>query len=327
MSHVYLGTSDFAATVLLRLNDSDRRPALVVSPPDRPRGRGRQVQPPPVAEAARELEIELLQTADVNEPDSLARIRAAEPDAGAVCAFGQLIRDPLLSEIPMLNAHPSLLPRWRGAAPIERAMMAHDETTGVSVIRLVEALDAGPIALSESLAIGAAESFGELADRLAELAGELLVRALDLQAGGELVYTDQDEGAASYAEKIGPEDRRLDPSRPAVELADQVRALTPHVGAFLVLDGGERIGVSGARVEAGTREAPAPRAGAGSLAVAELAFEDDVLRLGTAVGALVLTRIQPAGGRAMSPAEYLRGHELPERAAVGASLEDARGAG
>ncbi len=301
--NAYFGTSDFAATVLHRLGDSDHRPVLVVTPPDRPRGRGRRVQSPPVAEAARELELELLQTEDTNEPHSAARIGAAEPRVGTVCAFGQLIREPLLSEIPLLNAHPSLLPRWRGAAPIERAIMARDETTGVSVIRLVEALDAGPIALSEPVPIGAEEGFSELAGRLAELCGELLVRALELVATNELVYADQDEGGATYAEKIGPEDRRLDPARSAAELAAQVRALTPHVGAYLQFEAGERLTVLEARAEAG-----------GS-AVGELSVEDDVLRLGTAEGSLALTRIQPPGGRAMSAADFLRGNELPGRVA------------
>ena len=262
------------------------------------------MQSPPVAEAARELEIGLLQTASVNEPDSSARIRAAEPRVGTVCAFGQLIREPLLSELPMFNAHPSLLPRWRGAAPIERAIMARDETTGVSVIRLVEALDAGQVALSESASIGAEESFGELAGRLAELAGELLVRALDLEAAGQLSYTDQDEGGATYAEKIGPADRRLDPARGAVELAAQVRALTPHIGAYLELTDGGNLAVPEARAETGAS------------AVGELSFEDGVLRLGTADGTLVLMKIQPPGRRAMSPADFLRGNELPRRVAV-----------
>lgn len=340
--HAYLGTSEFAAIVLRALSGSEYRPALVVTPPDRPKGRGRKTQPPPVALAARELEIDLLQTESVNEAGSLARIRDARPTLATVCAFGQLIREPLLSEIPLLNAHPSLLPRWRGAAPIERAIMAGDERTGVTVIRLVEALDAGPMALAEPVSIGPDESYGELADRLAGVAGSLLARVLDQLAAGELALTDQDDAAATYAEKIDAADRRLEPSRPAVELAAQVRALTPHIGVYLELDGGQRLGVSSAGAEAaaagsgpgvdsgavagGSAEAPGSSAdslgASGPLAPGRLDFDGDVLRLGTAEGALVLREIRPAGGRGMSPADYLRGNVLPGQVGVRPLAED-----
>ncbi|HEX5714004.1 MAG TPA: methionyl-tRNA formyltransferase, partial [Solirubrobacterales bacterium] len=155
MSTVYLGTSEFAATVLRRLAREQRhRPALVVTPPDSRRGRGRKLTPPPAAMAAQDLGLELLQTGDVNEEAARERIAAARPRAVLVCAFGQLIREPLLSDHLMLNVHPSLLPRWRGAAPIERAIMAADERTGVCVMRLVAALDAGPVALRAEVGIG-----------------------------------------------------------------------------------------------------------------------------------------------------------------------------
>ncbi|MDQ3241023.1 MAG: methionyl-tRNA formyltransferase, partial [Actinomycetota bacterium] len=148
MRTVYLGTSPFAATVLERLARSQHRPALVITRPDRPRGRGRRLAPPPVAEAARALGIELAQPADVNAPEARERIAAAEPEVVAICAFGALIREPLLSEYEMLNVHPSLLPRWRGAAPIERAIEAGDAVTGVSIMRPVAAMDAGPVCLA-----------------------------------------------------------------------------------------------------------------------------------------------------------------------------------
>ena len=169
MRTAYLGTSDFAATVLRRLAASPHRPSLVVTPPDRRQGRGRKVSPPPAAHTAQELGLDLLQAENVNEPDALARIRAAQPEAVLVCAFGQLIREPLLSDYPLLNVHPSLLPRWRGAAPIERAMMAGDETTGVCVMRLTAGLDSGPVALREETPIDPGEDFGALSARLAEL--------------------------------------------------------------------------------------------------------------------------------------------------------------
>jgi methionyl-tRNA formyltransferase len=295
----YLGTSDFAATVLRRLAGSPHRPALVVTPPDRRQGRGRKVKPPPAAIAARELGLDLLQAENVNDEGALERIRAAEPEAVAVCAFGQLIREPLLSEFPILNVHPSLLPRWRGAAPIERAIMARDERTGVCIMELTAGLDSGPVALREEVPLGEDEDFEAVSARLAELGGELLVRALDLQAAGALELTEQDEDAVTYAEKIEPGERRLDPERPAAELAAKVRALNPHVGTYLELPDGERLGV---------RRAVAVEA---ELDPGRFEERDGALLLGCAEGALRLEVVQPPGGKPMAADAYLRGHSLP----------------
>jgi methionyl-tRNA formyltransferase len=297
---VYLGTSEFAADVLRRLAGSPHRPALVVTPPDRPRGRGRRTQSPPTAEVARELDLDLLQIADVNDPEALGRIRAAEPRTVAVCAFGQIIREPLLSEWPMLNVHPSLLPRWRGAAPIERSIMAGDERTGVCVMQVTEGLDSGPVALREEVAIGPEDDFETLSGKLSALGGELLVRALDLLAGGELRFEEQDDGEATYAEKIAAEERRLDPTRSAGELARAVRALTPHVGAYLETGDGGRLGVRRARaVDVGVRKG-------------EVRAEWGALLVGCGQGALRLDVVQPAGGKPMAADAYLRGHPLPK---------------
>jgi len=211
----YLGTSEFAATVLRRLAGSPHRPALVLTPPDSKQGRGRKLRPPPVAEAASELGIELAQAESVNSEDAREQVAAARPEVVLVCAFGQLIREPLLSSYPILNVHPSLLPRWRGAAPIERAIMAGDSETGVCVMRLMAGLDSGPVALRERLGIGPEEGFAELSERLAKAGGELLVRALDLLAEERLDFVEQDEVEATYAEKIEAAERRLDTSRPA----------------------------------------------------------------------------------------------------------------
>jgi methionyl-tRNA formyltransferase len=295
----YLGTSDFAATVLRRLARSPHRPSLVVTPPDRRQGRGRKVKPPPAALAAQELGLDLLQAESVNDEGTLEGIRAAGPEAVAVCAFGQLIREPLLSEFPMLNVHPSLLPRWRGAAPIERAIMAGDEKTGVCIMRLTAGLDSGPVALREEVAVGPDEDFDSLSARLAELGGELLVRALDLQAKGALAFSEQDEGGVTYAEKIEAAERRLDPLRPAAELAAKVRALSPHVGTYLELPDGERLGV---------RRAVAV---ADELEPGRLEAREGALLFGCGAGALRLETVQPPGGKPMPADAYLRGHPLP----------------
>jgi len=296
---VYLGTSEFAGAVLRRLVDSPHRPALVVTPPDRPKGRGRHSGPPPAAVVAGELEIELLRAENVNDEAALERIGAARPEAAAVCAFGQLIREPLLSEWPMLNVHPSLLPRWRGAAPIERAIMAGDERTGVSVMRVAAGLDSGPVALREEMPIAPEDDFESLSGKLARLGGELLVEALDRLDRGELGFEAQDDEEATYAEKIGPAERRLDPGRPAAELARTVRALTPHVGAYLELGADSRLGVRRARpVDVNVKQG-------------EMKAEWGALLLGCCRGALRLEVVQPPGGRPMAADAYLRGHPVP----------------
>jgi methionyl-tRNA formyltransferase len=299
----YLGTSEFAVAVLRRLADSSHRPVLVVTPPDRPRGRGRRLAPPPVAAAAAELGIEVHQTSRVSEPDAVDQIHAAGAEVGVVCAFGQLIRDPLLSGLEMLNVHPSLIPQWRGAAPIERTIMAGDAETGVTIMRIEAGLDSGAVALAESTPVEASDDYGTLSARLAALGGELIVRALDLRAAGRLEFTEQDDSLATYAEKISPGERRLDPARRATDLERTVRGLNPHIGAYLELDGGQRLGV---------RAASAQDA---SLPVGRLAADGLELRLGCGEGVLRLDLVQPPGKRPMAAEAYLRGHSPPTVAA------------
>jgi methionyl-tRNA formyltransferase len=270
---VYLGTSAFAAGVLERLAESAHRPVLVVTRPDRPAGRGRRLRPPPVAELAGRLGLDLDQPEDVNGPDARARIAAAEPDVVVVCAFGAILREPLLSEFELLNVHPSLLPRWRGAAPIERAMMAGDVETGVCIMRVTAGLDSGPVCLSAPEPIRPDDTYGTLAARLEELAARLLVRALDERPA----CVEQDEARATYAEKISGADRTLDPAAAPAEQERVVRALHPHIGARLELDDGTFLGVHRARVS------------------------DDGARL-------ELLEVQPPGGKPMPYDAYVRGH-------------------
>jgi methionyl-tRNA formyltransferase len=299
---VYLGTSRFAVDVLEALAESRHKPALVVTPPDRPRGRGRRMASPPVADAARALGIELYQTARVSDEEPVARIDEVAPGALVVCQFGQLIKEPLLSSHLILNVHPSLLPRWRGAAPIERALMSGDKTTGMTIFKITEGLDSGPIALVREEPVRTDDTAGTLAERLSRLGAELMIEALDAAEEDRLELVEQREEGVTYAEKIDSADRQLDPRRPADELERTVRAMTPGIGAYLELEGAERLGVGKARV-----------AGA-SPSVGELAVEDGRLLLGCADGALELIEVKPAGKRAMSAAEYLRGHPAPARA-------------
>jgi methionyl-tRNA formyltransferase len=272
MRTVYLGTSPFAVAVLERLAASDHRPQLVVTRPDRPRGRGRKLSPPPVAEAARALGIQLIQPDSVNSDEARAAISAAEPGGVVICAFGAYIREPLLTEHPMWNVHPSLLPRWRGAAPIERAIEAGDARTGVTIMRPTAEMDAGPICLQGQEEIRPDDDYGTLAERLQRLGGDLLVQSLDEMAP----FHEQPSEGVTYAEKIGPDDRTLDPAATAAARERVVRALEPHIGARLRLDDGSFLGVRSARVA------------------------DD--------GVLELLQVQPPGGRPMAYADYLRGH-------------------
>jgi methionyl-tRNA formyltransferase len=305
---VFLGTSQFAAAVLERLAVSDHRPELVLTRPDRPRGRGRKLGAPPVAGEARRLGIGLEQPPNVNEPPARELIAQARPGAVVVCAFGALIKEPLLSEWELLNVHPSLLPRWRGAAPVERAIMAGDTRTGVSIMRVTAGLDSGPVCMAESIPIEPDDCYGALAQRLQALGGELIVRTLDLIArGGPPPFAEQEEPLATYAEKINAEDRLLDPSKTAVELERTVRALHPHIGARVPLPDGRMLGVHNARVASREQD---PRAA--SLSAGTLAARGGRVLYGTAAGALELLVVRPPGGRAMDAAAFLRGHQLPE---------------
>ncbi len=292
MRTVYLGTSGFAAAVLERLAAGEHRPQLVITRPDRPRGRGRRVAPPPVAEAARVLGLELYQPENVNADEARARIAAVDPEEVVICAFGALIKEPLLSDHPLLNVHPSLLPRWRGAAPVERAIMAGDARD--------RRLDHAP-----DRRLG--QRPGLPRRHRADRAGRHVRHARPAPAGARLRpaaararraarrFTEQPDDGITYAEKIGPDDRTLDPEAPADVNDRAVRALSPHIGARVELPGGGGfLGVLRAAVR-DPGEAGPLRADGGRLLL----------------GGLELLEVQPAGGRPMDAAAYLRGHGLP----------------
>jgi methionyl-tRNA formyltransferase len=293
---VYLGTSEFAAAVLERLAASPHRPVLVVTRPDAPAGRGRRLAPPPVAVRARKLGLEVVQPEALHAADMLDRIAAARADALCVCAFGVLIREPLLSDYELINVHPSLLPRWRGAAPVERAIMAGDAETGVSIMRLTAGLDSGPVCLQEPEPILPDDDYGTLAGRLQLLGGELLVRALDERPP----FAEQDPEAATYARKIEARDRSLDFTQRPEAVERTVRALRPHIGARLPLPDGSWLGVISARVPDPAVPTLAPAGG-------RVRVDGDRLLLDCNGGALELVEVRPPGGRPMDAAAWLRG--------------------
>jgi len=236
--------------------------AYLLTRPDRPRGRGRRVGPPPAKETAERLGIE------VRQPERLDADFDPGEDVVVVAAYGVLIPEAALDRALWLNVHPSLLPRWRGAAPIERALMAGDHETGVTIHRTTPELDAGPIAAQRAFEVGDDDDFGSVSARAAEVAAELLDEVLP-----EPSFTPQPEDGVTYAEKIGPADRELDWSRPPQELLNQVRALSPHIGARAELRG-RPVTIWRARVEG-----------------------DE----------LVPVEVQPEGRRRMSSDEFLRG--------------------
>jgi methionyl-tRNA formyltransferase len=284
---VFLGTSAFAAEVLTRLAATDHRPQLVVTRPDRRAGRGQKLTPPPVARTASALGIELFQPQNVNEPDACERIAAARPEVVAVCAFGALLKEPLLSDHELINVHPSLLPRWRGAAPVERAIMEGDAGTGVSTMLTEAGFDTGPVYLAGSEPIRTDDTYGTLATRLEQLGADLLIRTLDERPAP----VQQPEEGVTYAAKIGPDDRTLDPQATAAVNDRKVRALTPHIGARVQLQDGSFLGV----LHAASIEPDA---------TGPLRAADGRLLL----GGLELLEVQPPGGRPMDAAAYLRGH-------------------
>jgi methionyl-tRNA formyltransferase len=286
----------------------------VVCQPDRPRGRGRRPSPAPVAACALAAGLPLLRPERAGDGETLAALRSLAPDLGVVVAFGQFLPRPV-RELPRLgylvNAHASLLPRHRGAAPIARAILAGDRETGISVMRVEREMDAGAVALVRRLAIGAEETAGELEARLATLAASALGEALAQIAAGSVAWEAQDAAAATLAPKLGRSDAALDFTEPAEALARRVRAFSPRPGAFALL-GGEPLRILGARAEAGpSGELPGTvRGGA------------EGLRIATSAGWLVPTQLQRPGGRPLDAAVFLRGHPIADgtRLASGAAV-------
>jgi methionyl-tRNA formyltransferase len=254
-------TAPLGADVLERLARK-HDVAYLLTRPDRPQGRGRRVAPPPAKETAERLGLE------VRQPERLDAGFEPEVDTVVVVAYGLLIPEPVLERALWLNIHPSLLPRWRGAAPIERALMAGEHETGVTIIKLVPELDAGPIAAQRAFPVGPDDDFGTVSARAGELAAELLEEALP-----EPRLRPQPSEGVTYAAKIRPEDRELEWNRPPQELVNRIRALSPHIGARGELHG-RPVTIWRARVENGE---------------------------------LVPVEVQPDGRRRMSYDEFLRG--------------------
>jgi len=304
---VFLGSPPFATPVLERLLTSTFRPELVVTPAPRPRGRGRKVERSPVAVLAEEAGVPVLQPETVRDEGVLERLRAVEADVFLVVSYGELLRREFL-EIPRrecLNVHPSLLPRWRGASPIQAAILAGDRQTGVSIQRVVLELDAGDVLAARRTEILPEETAGELAARLAELSGEVVIEALAAVASDTAEFVTQDEGAVTFCKRMKKEDGRVDWQRAPGELARLVRAMNPWPGARTTLPDGHVLSIWRARVV----DAPSPSASTPGT-ILEAGERMTVACGPRGEGALELVEVQAAGKRAMAAVDFLRGARL-----------------
>lgn len=297
-----MGTPDFSVPTLGALHDAGHAIAAVYTQPPRPAGRrGLELQPSPVAREAAALGLAVRTPVSLKGAAEQEAFRALQADAAVVVAYGLLLPKPVLDapRLGCLNGHASLLPRWRGAAPIQRAVMAGDAETGMMVMRMEEGLDTGPVGLSRRLAVGPLETAGDLHDRLRPLCAALMAEALEKLEAGTLAFRPQEGEGVTYAAKIAKDETRIDWTRPAQAVHDRIRGLSPFPGAWCeAAPGGnpERLKV--------LRSRPVPGSGApGTLLGGGL-----TVACGT--GAVALEAVQRAGGRPAGAQEFLRGARL-----------------
>ena len=300
MKLAFAGTPDFAATILRGLLGSDHEVGLVISQPDRPRGRGRKLTRSPVAELAADAGLPLKQ------PDRISEVadEISTQDALVVAAYGQILRADTLYAAPLgaWNVHASLLPRYRGAAPIERAIMAGEEETGVSFMRMDEGLDTGPFALQLRTGIPADMTGGELTSKLARLGIEAVVEGMSRLSKNSLTLTEQDNDLATYAPKLGDEERIIRWGENVRRVHDLVRALTPHIGSRAHHpDFSGPIKVLRTRIS----ERNTSDAAAGTILPAKKR-----ILVACGEGALEVLELQAPGSKALSAPEFLRGRRL-----------------
>jgi methionyl-tRNA formyltransferase len=307
MRIVFMGTPDFAVPTLRALIDAGHDIVAAYTQPPRQAGRGMALRPSPVQQEAARAGLAVRAPASLKSPDEEARFRALDADAAVVVAYGLILPPAILGATPhgAFNVHASLLPRWRGAAPINRAVMAGDTETGVSIMRLTEGLDTGPVCLEGRLPIGRDETAGELHDRLANLGAGLIVEALVKLEAGELECATQPDAGVTYAEKISPGETRIDWTQPGPKVYDMIRGLSPSPGAWFELKRAAR-----------TERVRALRATLVEMPGTPGAVLDDHLTIACGEGAVRLTELQRAGKRPMPAEEFLRGVKLGPGAMV-----------
>jgi methionyl-tRNA formyltransferase len=307
---VFFGTPVFAVPTLDRLIASDHDVVAVVTQPDRPRGRGQRLAPPAVKARAAEAGVPVLQPERLRDEALMARLREWRPDLGVVAAYGRLLPQALL-DLPrfgMINVHASLLPRWRGAAPVHRAIMEGDRTTGVTIMQVVEALDAGPMLARTSVEIGPDETSEELEQRLARAGGQLLADVVDRLAVGPAHLEPQDDAAATYARKIDRADSPIDWARPAAAVHNQVRGLHPWpLAATWLAD--RRLLIRRTDVQPGD---------AGNAAPGTVVKAGDELVVAAGHGQVRLLEVQPEGRAPMAARAFVNGYRLAAGVRFGA---------
>jgi methionyl-tRNA formyltransferase len=304
VSLIFIGTPEFAAPSLRRLVSEGHDIAAVVTQPDRPAGRGRALQPPPVKAAALDLGLPVLQPATLHDPETLGRLQALAPQAMVAVAYGQILRPEVLAIPPkgVVNVHPSLLPRWRGASPIAGAILAGDAETGVTIMLMDAGMDTGPILSQRRHPISPQDTTGSLTQSLAEAGADLLVDTLPRWLNGEIEGVQQDDSQATTTRLIRKEDGALDWTLAAAELWRRVQAYNPWPGAFSTL-GGEQVRFWQAwPVEYASGEAPGTVIAAPSGAPADARFA-----VMGGDGALAVIEAQRAGRKRLTSAEFLRG--------------------
>jgi methionyl-tRNA formyltransferase len=303
MRVLFFGSPEFAVPTLAAIAASTHQVVGVVSQPDRPRGRGQQVSPGAVAVAARELGVPLVQPVRLADPGVAEALASFGADIGVVAAYGKILPEWLLALPPrgMINVHASLLPAWRGAAPVHRAIMAGDRETGVTIMRVVKALDAGAMLDRAVVPIDAEVTSDELERTLAVVGAGLLVQTLDRLAAGPVDETPQDDAAATYAAKITRADAALDWGRPAREVHDRIRGLHPWPHASATLQGTRLILHRSTCLDARTPEAPGTIVAVGPAGIDVAAGDGGLVRL------LVL---QAEGGKRLPAAGFLAGRPL-----------------
>lgn len=298
---IFAGTPDFALASLRALVESDHGPVAVLTQPDRPAGRGKKLTASPVKHYAEQQGIPVLQPVSLRAAEASAGLEALRPDLLIVAAYGLILPQNVL-DIPThgcLNVHASLLPRWRGAAPIQAAILAGDETTGISLMSMTAGLDCGPVFHMNELIIGSDETAGELHDRLATLGGATLVEHLNGIIEGELTATEQEESLATYAPKIAKQDAAIDWSLPAAELVRRVRAYNPFPGSFCFVGGGSADGSLRLKVWRATATG-----GNGEPGVVLQSDRDGVI-VACGSGALRLDELQLPGKRRVTASDFL----------------------
>lgn len=300
---LFLGTPDFAVPSLARLLQSEHRVVGVVSQPDRPRGRGQHVQPPPVKVLAQAHDLLVWQPLRLKDPDLIDALRAVKPDAAVVAAYGRIIPDVLLDlpRLGMINVHASLLPRWRGASPIQRAVMAGDRETGITIMRVVSELDAGPMLAKATRPIGPDETAADVERDLAEIGAALLPPVLGALESGTTREEPQDVALVTFAPRLEKGDGAVDWTLTAPELHNRVRGLHPWPLAFSWL-GAARITILRTRAEAARHTVTE-----GTIVEAR---GDRIVVAAGAGTSLALLEVRPEGRRAMTAREFLSGHRV-----------------